>query len=162
MKHLGLAAGMMVVTSCAGFSPFPDARSPMDRAHELDVPCRDSSEATAAPMTARSAIDSVEPLHGHVQSGNNSETRLLGARIHVRPLPGVTRELLARELQCHEARVLLGKAPPLARDPFSAAPQWVDIRVDSESNGFVVEVESFDFEVANAELGRAKAYVTPP
>jgi hypothetical protein len=151
--------GALALPACAFFSPIPDARSPVDRAHEIDVQCRELSEATAAPDVSKTAIDSVEPLQSHVQSGNNSETRLLGAKIHVRPLPGLTRELLARELQCHEARVLLGKAPPLVDDPYSAAPAWVDISADSEGNGFAVSVESFDFDTANAELARARRYL---
>jgi hypothetical protein len=151
----------LLLSACAFFSPIPDARGPADRAHELDVQCRDLSEATAAPRLAREAIDSVEPLMSRVQSGTNSETRLLGAKLHVKPSSGLTRELLTRELQCHEARVLLGKAAPLTDDPYSAAPAWIDIHVDSEDNGFVVRVESFDFETANAELARAKRYVAP-
>jgi hypothetical protein len=149
----------LALSACDLFSPIPDARSPADRAHELDVQCRDLSEATAAPRVARGSIDSVEPLTSRVQSGNNSETRLIGAKIHVKPLLGLTRELLTRELQCHEARVLLGKAPPLANDPYSAAPAWVDIHVDSEENGFAVRVESFDFDTARAELTRATRFV---
>jgi hypothetical protein len=162
MEALRLGVATLALSGCAFFSPLPDARSPLDRAHDLDVQCRDLSEETAAPRLAKDAIDSVEPLTSHVQSGNNSETRLLGAKIHVKPLAGLTRELLTRELQCHEARVLLGKSPPLVDDPYSAAPAWVDIGVDSESNGFAVRVESFDFDTAKAELARANRYFASP
>jgi len=159
MNRIAGIVASLALSACAFFSPLPDARSPVDRAHDIDVQCRDLSEVTAAPRVARGAIDSVEPLTSHVQSGNNYETRLIGARIHVKPLPGLSRELLTRELQCHQARVVLGTAPPLANDPYSAAPGWVDIHVDSEENGFAVRVESFDFDTANAELARAKRYL---
>jgi hypothetical protein len=59
-----------------------------------------------------------------VQSGpGDREARLRGARIHVAPLPGLSRESIARALECHESRAVLGEVSVQSRDvpPLSRA-----------------------------------------
>ncbi len=158
---LGLA---FVLTGCAGI-PFlsPDVRTPADRAREIEPKCQGFGEETAAPLLARSAVDSVEPAYSHVQSGPaDREARLRGARIHVRPLPGFSREAMDRSLRCHESRVLLGRVPAGADDPYVLEGTWLDIDVDSEGDGFVVSVLADDIDAARRVLQGAQHFAATP
>jgi len=92
---------------------------------------------------------------------NGREAHLRGARVHLRPLQGVTREVLARTLECHEARVTLGVAGALPNDPWVLPGTWLDIDVDSESDGFVAEALTNDLDAAKQLLDRARAYAHP-
>jgi hypothetical protein len=158
---LGLA---FALTGCAGI-PFlsPDVRTPADRAREMEPKCQGFGEETAAPLLARSAVDSVEPAYSHVQSGPaDREARLRGARIHVRPLPGFSREAMDRSLRCHESRVLLGRVPAGADDPYVLEGSWLDIDVDSEGDGFVVSVLADDIDAARRVLQGAQRFAATP
>jgi hypothetical protein len=152
------------LAGCGGI-PFlsPDMRTPADRAREIEPKCQGFGDETAAPLLARSAIDSVEPAYSHVQSGPVSqEARLRGARIHVRPLPGLSREAMDRSLECHEARVMLGRVPPGADDPYVLEGSWLDIDVDSEGDGFVVSVLADNMDAARRVVERAQRFAATP
>ncbi len=155
---LGVLASALV--GCSGI-PFlsPDMRTPADHAREVEPKCQGFGDETAAPLLARSAIDSVEPAYSHVQSGPVSqEARLRGARLHVRPLPGLSREAMDRSLECHEARVMLGRVAAGPDDPYVLEGNWLDIDVDSEGDGFVVSVLGGDADTARRVLERAKRF----
>jgi len=67
---------------------------------------------------------------------------------------------MARVLQCHSAKALLGRVdlPPLAGDPYRLPDTWVDIEVISE-HGAVVVRESADRITENLALyQRATAF----
>jgi hypothetical protein len=111
-------------------------------------------------MFSASVIDSVEPAYSHVIGGpGDREARLRGARIHVRPLPGVSRESLQRDLECHQMHVTLGASVPVANDPYVLPDRWVDIDVDSEGDGFVAHVRIDRFDDAKEVLARARRFV---
>jgi len=156
------------LAACAGLagcflSPLPDAKTPADRARELAPRCQSFSEQAGAGLLSRDPIESVEPAYSYVQSGSNDhEARLRGARIHFRPLPGLTPESLARTLECHEARVTLGEVSPTEDDPYVLPDRWLDIDVDSERDGFVASVRVDAFEDARRILDRAKRYASRP
>ena len=161
-------AWVVVLTStlagCGGI-PFlsPDMRTPADRARDVEPKCQGFGDETAAPLLSRGAVDSVEPAYSHVQSGPVSrEPRLRGARIHVRPLPGLSREAMDRTLECHEARVMLGRVPAGVDDPYVLEGSWLDIDVDSEGDGFVVSVLGDDRDTAQRVLERAQRFFTAP
>jgi hypothetical protein len=152
------------LSGCAGI-PFlsPDVRTPADRAQAIEPRCQGFGEETAAPLLARSAVDSVEPAYSYVKSGPvDREARLRGARIHVRPLPGFSREAMDRSLECHQARVLLGRVPAGPDDPYVLAGNWLDIDVDSNGDGFVVSVLGDDLDAARRVLERAQRFGGAP
>jgi hypothetical protein len=158
---LGLALALI---ACGGI-PFlsPDVRTPADRAREMEPKCQGFGEETTAPLLARSAVDSVEPAYSHVQSGPaDREARLRGARVHVRPLPGFSREAMDRSLRCHQSRVLLGRVPAGADDPYVLEGSWLDIDVDSEGDGFVVSVLADDIDAARRVLQGAQRFAATP
>jgi hypothetical protein len=151
-----------VLAACAYNPLLPDVRTAADRAREVAPRCRGFSEEAAAPLLSPSAVESVEPSYSYVQSGpGDREARLRGARIHVRPLPGLSRESIQRGLECHESRVVLGQPPASASDPYQLAGHWLDIDVNSEGDGFVVKVEptETDVDLARDVLARARQFV---
>jgi hypothetical protein len=137
----------------------PDARTPADRAREVAPRCREFTDEAAATLLSPAAIDSVAPAYSYVQSGpGDRQARLRGARIQLKPIGALSRESIARSLECHESRSLLGSAPPRADDPYTLPGQWLDIDVDSEKDGFVVRVQTDDSPSAREVLARAKRF----
>jgi len=148
---------LLLVAGCHFF--VPDTRTPADRAREVAPRCQGFTEEAAAPLLSPSAIDTVEPAYSYVQSGpGDREARLRGARIHLRPIAALSRESIARSLECHESRFLLGMAQSVADDPYTLAGQWLDIDVDSEKDGFDVRVEVDDPHAARDVLERTRRF----
>jgi hypothetical protein len=155
-----LRALPLLLAGCGGV-PFlvPDSRTAADRAREVEPRCASFTEESAAPMLAVTSIDRVEPAYSYVSGGpGDRQANLRGAKIHVKPLPGFSREGLARGLSCHEARVTLGKTAPRLDDPYTLRDQWLDIDVDSEGDGFVVLVRSDELPAAKEALERARRF----
>ena len=158
LSVLALASSL---AGCGGV-PFlvPDTRTAADHARQVEPKCNGFGEEVAAPLLSPGVVDSVDPAYSYVESGPaDREARLRGARIHVKPLPGFSREALARDLECHESRVVLGRVPAPADDPYVLADNWLDIDVDSEGDGFVVLVRADDIDVARRVLERAQRFV---
>jgi hypothetical protein len=141
VKHVTVAAASAGLVACSVFSPFwPYTKSPAEHAHDLDARCRSASEQVSSGPVDR-------------------EARLVGSRIHVRPLPGLSPESLERALECHEARVTLGSVPPLAENPYVLPDRWLAIDVASEGDGLVVQVKAENFDDAKQVLDRARRFV---
>jgi hypothetical protein len=151
---------LLLLPACHFF--VPDTRTPADRAAELTKRCEAFTEEAAAPLLTPAAIDSVEPAYAHVQSGPSFyQARLRGARIHLRPIAAMSRETIARSLECHESRVVLGTTQGVVDDPYGLPGRWLDIDVDSDRDGFVVQVGSDDVPTAHDVLERAKRFAGP-
>ncbi len=160
---LSLVLGACLV-ACSGV-PFlvPDTRTPADRAREIEPKCKDFGEAVVAPMLAPSASDAVEPAYSYVNSGPaDREAHLRGARIRIKPLAGFSKETIARSVECHEARVILGQAQARADDPYVLPDHWLDIDVESEGDGFAILVRSDETDTARDLLARAQRFVSAP
>jgi hypothetical protein len=136
----------------------PDARTPADHALAIEPRCQGFTEERVAPLLSVTAIDSVEPAYSYVQSGAERQARLRGARITVKPLTGLSREALARIIECHEARVTLGRVAAGVDDPYVLADDWLDIDVDSEGDGFVVLVRADGMYAARRVLEKARRF----
>jgi hypothetical protein len=145
-------------------SPLPDMRTSADKAHAsahaIEPKCKSMSEQMVESFASPSAIDSVEPAYTFVPSTASSrEARLRGALIHLKPVTTMSREAMVRGFECHEARVTLGSAPPFADDPYVLPNHWLDIDVDSEGDGFAVQIRAETFKDAQRVLERAKLFV---
>lgn len=104
-------------------------------------------------------IEKVSPLYQYVIGGpNDREARLGGAEIELRPLPGVTAELLERTLVCRSAQLTLGHAEPLANEPYFLPDGWVKVDVRSGGGSFIVRLSGEDDEHGREILRRARAY----
>ena len=103
----------------------------------------------------------VEPIYSHVlTANNNSEERVNGAKLLIRPPKGVNAEQMTRILQCHSARVLLGQVNGAAvpNDPYWLSDAWVNIDVKPESGNFAVTVSADTIHDNLLVLGRANHY----
>ena len=146
--------------ACSGI-PFlsPDVRTAADHARDVEPKCKGFGEEEAAPLLSRSIVDAVDPAYSYVQSGPvDHEARLRGARIHVKPMPGFSKESLERNVECHQARVVLQQVAAAPDDPYVLADNWLDIDVDSEGDGFVILVRADSIDVARRVLDRAQRF----
>ena len=103
----------------------------------------------------------VEPLYSHViTSNNNSEERVAGAKLLVRPPNGVTADQFTRALQCHSARVLLGQVNPavVPNDPYWLPDSWVNINVKPENGNFAITISADTVHDNLQVFGRANHY----
>lgn len=152
---------LLLLAGCHFF--VPDTRTPADRAREVSPHCQGFTEEAAGPLLSATAIDAVEPAYFHVQSGpGDRQARLRGALIHLRPVATSSRESIARSLECHQSRVVLGATPASVDEPYAFPGQWLDIDVDSTRDGFVVQVGSDDVSTARDVLARAKRFIGLP
>jgi hypothetical protein len=163
-RLLGCAA-MVAVTACGQAKTFfvPASKTPDERAREISEKCAGVTDEAIATLLHPPGIDSVEPAYAYVLGGpNGREARLRGAKIHVKPAAGLTREIVARDLECRESNIILGRALPLENDPYVLPQRWVDIDVESEKAGFAVLVQTNDIDDAKAVLARARLFVSTP
>lgn len=148
---------LVLASGCTFF--LPDTRSPADHARELTQRCQAFTEEAAAALLSPVAIDSVEPAYAHVQSGPSFyQAHLRGARVHLRPIAALSRESITRSLECHQSRVVLGAIQGAVDDPYGVPGRWLDIDVDSDKDGFVVQLGSDDMSTARDVLDRAKRF----
>jgi hypothetical protein len=123
----------LLLAGCQFFIP----RSPVEHARDIAARCQGFTDEAAGQLLSPSIIDYVEPAYTQSGPGDRVE-RLRGARIHLRPIAALTRESIARSLECHQSRVVLGTTPPMADDPYGIPGRWLDIDVVSDRDGFVV------------------------
>ncbi|MDP9150980.1 MAG: hypothetical protein M3O36_13705 [Myxococcota bacterium] len=154
--HALLAAGSVWMAGCF-LSPLPDTRTPADFAQALERRCASVSDDSSEAMRAPAIVESVEPAYSFVSSASMDRQAILrGARVHLRPLPGLSRESLQRSLECHQAGVVLGKwhAPP--NDPYTLPGEWLEVEAQSEGDGFVINVRAHARPQAELVLDRAR------
>ena len=143
---------------CSFFAP--NTETAAQRARKIEPKCGGSTDKSVATLLLPNAVDSVEPTYSYVNGGpNGREAHLRGARIHLRPLAGLSRELVARSLECHEALATLGRVTTQSDDPYVLPGRWLTIDVDSEGDGFVILVRPYDREDARRVVERARRFV---
>jgi hypothetical protein len=81
----------------------------------------------------------VEGRYSYNESGINTVT---ATRIVLRPPDGLSASRMTRVLQCHNARVVLGRADAvqLPDDPYALRDAWLDIDVTEEAGNYVAVV----------------------
>jgi hypothetical protein len=102
-------------------------------------------ETLLAQLLSGSTILGAEPRYAHfLTSNNNSEERVRGATILMRPPEGFSAERMTRLLQCHGARAMLGRIDPsgVRDDPFWLPNVWVNIGVKPEDGNYAVTLET--------------------
>jgi len=155
-----LGVSGLVLSGCRLLSPLPDLRTPADRAREVSALCKSVGEEGMAALLSPAFIDTVQPAYATVPSGPaEREARLRGARIQLRPMPGMSTEGLTRAVECHQSRVALGELAPLADDPYVLPGSWLDLDALSARDSFVILVSADDFEDARQVLERARRFV---
>jgi hypothetical protein len=103
-------------------------------------------------------VESTAPLYGHVQAGDGPGARLHGAELRLRPLPGMTAEILTRAFACRSARLVLGRVEAAPSEPYFLPDGSVKIDVRSDDGSFVVAVQGEDVAEDREILARARAF----
>ena len=115
------------------------------------------SDRAMSPFEHAGDIASVEGLYDRTTSSKTgTSSRLAGAVVTFRAVPGLTAEWLQRSIDCHLARnASLGHVvPEMPNCPL--VPRGVSARVRSTGTGFAVEVRSDDPDTAREILARAQ------
>ena len=151
-SRVSLAACAVVVAGCQLSRPDPHVQ-----AAAVQEQC-----GSEAPNESRVAdprnIDRVEPLYAIVSSTpNGMESRLIGAKVHMRQVDGLTAESVGVALECHAARETLSE-PRSDTCPYAIPHAWVDIQVRPDATGYEVALRGQDFNEAEQILSRAKAF----
>jgi hypothetical protein len=145
-------------TACSANRP-----APATQAVGVEKRQCDGSETTEGEVQLLRSVKVLDfqPIYSHVlTSNNNSEERVNGAKLIIRPPRGVSAEEMTRILQCHSARVLLGQVSPAAvpNDPYWLPDTWVDIEVKPENGNFAVTVSADSVSSNLQVLGRVHSY----
>ena len=158
----GLTLASLSVAACTGILP---GVTPHDIRYDAAALERDDCDPTPVDprIYGREVIQKVEPYYRYVLGGpNGREAHLGGAELTLRPLPGVTAELLERGLMCRSAQAMLGHVSAAPNEPYFLPDAWVKIDVKSGHGAFVVTLASEDKDRAKEVLERAKAYAAGP
>jgi hypothetical protein len=117
----------------------------------------DADDRDISPFERTEDIAGIEPLverHGGGRTPVRDVTA--GVRVLFQPVPGLTVELLQREIDCHLARnAVLGHDLPEMPD-CPLVPKGADARVRAAEKGLVVEVRSDDSSSAAEIVARAQ------
>lgn len=156
---LGLAAvgALSAGVGCASSVP-PSAKA----AQVEQMQCPDpSAQQDDLRLLQGTTVLRAEPIYAHVLTGkNDSEDRVGGAKLIIRPPEGVSPERMTRILQCHSARALLGQVDPsqLPGDPYVLPDAWLDIDVKPEAGNFSVTLQSDSVSKNIQVLSQATSY----
>ena len=148
------AASLTLAAGCTLERP-----APRTEAAVVEAKCSGPRSANDARIVGPSNVDAVEPLYAVVYSTpNGAESRLIGAKIHIRTIDGVTAESVGHALVCHAAHETLSGPRPSDLCPYFVPGVWVDIDVKPDAMGYEVALRGQDFEEARQILDRAKAF----
>jgi len=137
-QAISIAFGLAFVVACETRVPPTTAAASVEQQQ-----CDSRTAPAATQLLQANAVLSLKPLYHHIiENPNNAEDRISGVKLVLRPPAGVSAEELTRILQCHSARVLLGKVSPadVPDDPYWLADRWLDIQVIPENGNFTVTV----------------------
>jgi hypothetical protein len=162
MARLPLLVLVLVSTAssaCYGFLPAPERRDRIREATQQEQKRCTSQAAVDARIFGADDVAGVAPLYSYVQtSGSNREARLRGAEVRLRPLAGLTPELLTYALSCRSAQLVLGHAQAAENEPYFLPDGWVKVDVHSADGDFVVALEGEDLAESKEILARAQAF----
>jgi hypothetical protein len=153
-----MGSAVLCLTGGCASNPPPATQAARVVAMQCDSP---STEREGAQVLSSASVLAVEPIYSHTLTANNdSEERVSGAKLLVRPPMGITAEQMTRVLQCRSARILLGQlaSDAISSDPYWLPDTWVSIEVKPEAGNFAITA-SADTVHDNLELlGRVKKY----
>jgi hypothetical protein len=154
-------ARSIVVAAVFAIGCEPAARSPVDQATFMEsTRCGpEVNDGDLAPVLGGQAIQGVGHLYSTVESNKaGEESQLRGAIVRINALPGMSAEWLDRELECHGARLTLGRLQSSPEDPFWLPGSTVDIDVRPAKDGFAIGIAGYSAADAHRIFDRAQAF----
>jgi hypothetical protein len=157
-------AALLALTSGAGCTTLIPGTTRHDVRRDATKLEHDRCDATPVDPRIYSAeiVQQVAVHYDYVMGGpSGREARFGGAELQLRPLPGVTAELLERGLMCRSAQRMLGRVPVAPNEPYYLPDGWVKIDVRSGGGTFIVSLSAEDAAHGRAIYERARAFVGP-
>lgn len=116
-----------------------------------------------SPFAHREDIRSVTPLQEEVKTGKAVSSRVSGAEVLFRAVPGLTAEWLQTVVQCHLARnAAIGHEVSASEMPYCPLTvRGAQASVRSVGDGFIVAVRADDEAAAQEILHRAQSLAAP-
>jgi hypothetical protein len=149
-----LVASATIAVGCTLSRPPPRAQ-----AAAVEPGCELGSNAADARILESNNVDRVEPLYAIVDSTpNGMEHRLIGAKVHLRAIDGVSAETVSHALLCHAAHLTLSEQVSGVPGPYFVPGVWADIEVKSDATGYEVVLRGQDFVEARQILDQAKLF----
>jgi hypothetical protein len=110
-----------------------------------------------SPFYHREDIQSVSPYSENVKSSRGSVSKVVGATVVFRALPGMTAEWLQRVVDCHLARAAAAGHEMPEMDYCPLELKGVKAKVASAGDGFAVNISADDDNTAEQIKKRAMA-----
>jgi len=152
--------GTLVTISLIGATACSSGPLPTVRAAGVEHLQCEASAASQDELVRSLKVLHVEPLYTHIMTGaDDAAERVNGAKMIVTPPNGVSAEELARALQCHGARTLLGQIGRAPNEPYSLPDRWVSITVKAEEGNFTITLSSDTVRDNLQVYGLAHRYV---
>jgi hypothetical protein len=159
--RMPIATGaLLLIAVCSALGAEACATTPIARATETESLQCEPKSARGIETVEQLSVLSVSPLWVHIHSSTmGDEVRVTGAKLLVRPPEGVDVERLLRSLQCHAARIVLGREGPAdPHDPFWLAGTWLEIGVETERGNYAVSIAADTIDQGLRVLTEAKAF----
>ena len=158
MRSIGMVVLSLLQVGCGGLAAEQRLDVSAMASAERGRSCSAAARAAADLVLALDAVVRVEPLQEKTWGrAGPRQGRLLGDRVYLRAVPGMTPEVLEGALRCHCAERLLGVGAARATDPFCGADGWVNIDVGFDRRGYVVELRTATDRQAEALLEQTRA-----
>jgi hypothetical protein len=151
------ALGIVGVCPACVHQSTPEVRA----ARVARMQCSDAQGKAELSILQNTAVLGAEPTYFVLTTaGASGGGTVNGAKLIVRPPPGVSALDMTRALQCHSAKMLLGQVDPSAfqDDPYSLPGAWVDIDVKPEDGNLAVRVTADRVPQNLALVHRAMAF----
>jgi hypothetical protein len=94
----------------------------------------------SAVVLGPEAIAYVEPLYANLSSHGSLQARLRGAIVHVKPVAGLTQEVLTAMIACHREALARGLIPSVASDPYGLDEDRMSVKVELDPSGLLVKL----------------------
>jgi hypothetical protein len=122
--------------------------------------CFDEDARAASALLNRDNILDVTPLYSSYSSHGSPTSRLAGATIEVRGVPGLEADRLQNIIECHRQAVARGAVAASSSDPYVLADDEMRVSIEAgERGGALIKLSCRQVADARDVLTRASALI---
>jgi hypothetical protein len=141
-----VVAGMLIAGCAEG--PRPKPEMPVG----LSPLCAGDVWRGSAVVLGPEVIESVEPLYANLSSHGSLQARLRGAIVHVKPVAGLTPNVLEAMIDCHRLAIARGIVAASDNDPYALDEDRMSVKVELDPSGLIVKLGCDDINDAKRVL----------
>lgn len=154
---------LAALSGCAVFSSASPRNLTAEAQTTESTKCRNITAEDELEAVSPKMVETVGPYYVTLDSARTGPSaRLRGPELQLRAVRGFTPQWLTLQLECHNARRTLGKAPELPHDPYYLPGTALAFDVSAQGDGFLVRVETDDVHAAQRLLNQARAFLASP